>query len=339
MFLQSVNATGDSGLVLSTDAKPRLKWTPDLHERFIEAVNQLGGAETTPKSVLKLMGIQGLTLYHLKSHLQKYRLSKNINGQGNSGSNKAVLTRIRNMHLGEAIQMQIEVQRRLHEQLEVQRHLQLRIEAQGKYLQSVLEKAQETIGSGQNLGTVGLEAAKVQISDLVSKVSTQCLNSAFSGMKELSDLYLQQKQTTNQPTDCSIDSCLTTSCENPLRDQELYNNLTALKPVNFGSNVETGNDIDINVDNKAFMSSEPSSSNLSMSIGFQGGKFNAIGSYPEERYKGDGRNELMKMEKQKTPSEIKMPNFSTRLDLNMDDENAGDHLNCKQLDLNGFSWG
>ncbi|KAK4478754.1 hypothetical protein RD792_014252 [Penstemon davidsonii] len=90
LFHQGVNSAGDSGLVLSTDAKPRLKWTPDLHERFIEAVNQLGGAEkATPKSVLKLMGIQGLTLYHLKSHLQKYRLSKNLHGQANSGSNKA----------------------------------------------------------------------------------------------------------------------------------------------------------------------------------------------------------------------------------------------------------
>lgn len=75
LFLQGGNAAGDSGLVLSTDAKPRLKWTPDLHERFIEAVNQLGGADkATPKSVLKLMGIQGLTLYHLKSHLQVYIL-------------------------------------------------------------------------------------------------------------------------------------------------------------------------------------------------------------------------------------------------------------------------
>ncbi|EPS73715.1 hypothetical protein M569_01040, partial [Genlisea aurea] len=188
------NGSGDTGLVLSTDAKPRLKWTPDLHQRFIEAVNQLGGAEkATPKSVLKLMGIQGLTLYHLKSHLQKYRLSKTLHGQqasNKSGMNTATGDRTtpsptniphasnpnsalqtnKNLHLGEAIQMQIEVQRRLHEQLEVQRHLQLRIEAQGKYLESVLEKAQETMGT-QNLGTISLEAAKLQLSDLMSKVS------------------------------------------------------------------------------------------------------------------------------------------------------------------------
>lgn len=35
--------------VLSTDAKPRLKWTPELHQRFIEATNQLGGAESKYK--------------------------------------------------------------------------------------------------------------------------------------------------------------------------------------------------------------------------------------------------------------------------------------------------
>nr|ACU17918.1 unknown [Glycine max] len=85
MFLQTGDGTGDSGLVLSTDAKPRLKWTPDLHARFIEAVNQLGGADkATPKTVMKLMGIPGLTLYHLKSHLQKCRLSKNLHGQSNN---------------------------------------------------------------------------------------------------------------------------------------------------------------------------------------------------------------------------------------------------------------
>lgn len=35
---------GNTGPVLLADSKPRLKWTPELHERFMEAVNQLGGA-------------------------------------------------------------------------------------------------------------------------------------------------------------------------------------------------------------------------------------------------------------------------------------------------------
>ncbi|GJR93779.1 Myb-related protein 2-like protein [Tanacetum coccineum] len=211
MFPHGGNSRGNSGLVLSTDAKPRLKWTPDLHERFIDAVNQLGGADkATPKSVLKLMGIQGLTLYHLKSHLQlrcvtllhamvmivkavkltmEFSIDRSMIPQARdmmddtdgihmSSSSLGPQTN-KNLQINEALQMQIEVQRRLHEQLEVQRHLQLRIEAQGKYLQAVLEKAQETVGN-QNLGTVGLEAAKVQLSELVSKVSTQHLNSAFS---------------------------------------------------------------------------------------------------------------------------------------------------------------
>ncbi|RYR64847.1 hypothetical protein Ahy_A03g010881 isoform C [Arachis hypogaea] len=67
------NVQSSMHLVLSTDAKPRLKWTPELHQRFIEAINQLGGSEkATPKSLMRVMGIPGLTLYHLKSHLQAF---------------------------------------------------------------------------------------------------------------------------------------------------------------------------------------------------------------------------------------------------------------------------
>ena len=30
-------------LVLTSDPKPRLRWTADLHHRFVDAVTQLGG--------------------------------------------------------------------------------------------------------------------------------------------------------------------------------------------------------------------------------------------------------------------------------------------------------
>ncbi|XP_019198515.1 PREDICTED: protein PHOSPHATE STARVATION RESPONSE 1-like [Ipomoea nil] len=130
--------------------KPRMRWTPELHEVFVEAVNKLGGSErATPKGVLKLMNVEGLTIYHVKSHLQKYRTARykpeppseeTSETKPASVPEAASLDMKTTMGITEALRLQMEVQKQLHEQLEIQRKLQLRIEEQGKYLQMMFEK-------------------------------------------------------------------------------------------------------------------------------------------------------------------------------------------------------
>ncbi|KAL6542974.1 Myb transcription factor phl7 [Orobanche hederae] len=162
-------------------SKQRLRWTHELHERFVDAVAQLGGPDSfgwgkkssdrfnfakfsdivrpyitgaTPKGVLRVMGVEGLTIYHVKSHLQKYRLATYLpdSSDGKKAEKKESIDMLANldggsgMQITEALKLQMEVQKRLHEQLEVQRQLQLRIEAQGKYLKKIIEEQQRLHG-------------------------------------------------------------------------------------------------------------------------------------------------------------------------------------------------
>jgi SHAQKYF class myb-like DNA-binding protein len=53
--------------------RPRLVWTPALHARFVDAVQKLGVKTAVPKSIMKLMNVEGLTRENVASHLQKYR--------------------------------------------------------------------------------------------------------------------------------------------------------------------------------------------------------------------------------------------------------------------------
>uniref|UniRef100_A0A7N0ZUY3 HTH myb-type domain-containing protein n=1 Tax=Kalanchoe fedtschenkoi TaxID=63787 RepID=A0A7N0ZUY3_KALFE len=52
--------------------KVKVDWTPELHKRFVQAVEQLG-EKAVPSRILEIMGTDGLTRHNIASHLQKYR--------------------------------------------------------------------------------------------------------------------------------------------------------------------------------------------------------------------------------------------------------------------------
>ncbi|XP_059647749.1 transcription factor HHO2-like [Cornus florida] len=72
---QSNLRTGLQPSQQQTARKQRRCWSPELHRRFVNALQQLGGSQVaTPKQIRELMQVDGLTNDEVKSHLQKYRL-------------------------------------------------------------------------------------------------------------------------------------------------------------------------------------------------------------------------------------------------------------------------
>ncbi|KAL2630071.1 hypothetical protein R1flu_014757 [Riccia fluitans] len=68
-------SSGGGGGNVQGQRKARRCWSPELHRRFVSALQQLGGSQiATPKQIRELMKVDGLTNDEVKSHLQKYRL-------------------------------------------------------------------------------------------------------------------------------------------------------------------------------------------------------------------------------------------------------------------------
>ncbi|KZV14613.1 PHD finger protein ALFIN-LIKE 1 [Dorcoceras hygrometricum] len=134
----------------NNSAKERLKWTKELHDMFEKAVNRIGGPDrATPKGILRAMAVPGLTIFHVKSHLQKYRMSvftreeDHIRGKSERRSISEMLPNFAvtsGAQLTEVLQIQKEAQRRLSCQNEVQKSLTLKFDAQGRFLDGIMEE-------------------------------------------------------------------------------------------------------------------------------------------------------------------------------------------------------
>ncbi|CAF2101888.1 unnamed protein product [Brassica napus] len=159
-------AESPSGLVLTTDPKPRLRWTAELHERFVDAVTHLGGPDSTFSSSLSfLLLLHSFVLICISSDLESSLTKEHSHGHStNIRDTNRVVNRHRSItHAASMLdlqrnvvfstphiigrnmnEMQMEVKRRIEEEVEVERQVNQRIEAQGKYMESMLEKACET---------------------------------------------------------------------------------------------------------------------------------------------------------------------------------------------------
>ncbi|OIV96034.1 hypothetical protein TanjilG_27138 [Lupinus angustifolius] len=228
----SHNHKGDPCLVLTADPKPRLRWTQDLHERFIDAVTQLGGAsKATPKAIMRTMNVKGLTLFHLKSHLQKYRLGKQSGkdiGEAckdgsyllesptdNSSPKLPTSDTNEGYEIKEALRAQMEVQSKLHLQVEAEKHVQIRQDAERRYM-AMLERAckmlaDQFIGAtvidtdSQKFQGIGINARRDPMVDALGFYSMPS--------SEVARVHLPEEEIPPslppQRGDCSTESCLT----------------------------------------------------------------------------------------------------------------------------------
>ncbi|KAI4968628.1 hypothetical protein ZWY2020_045958 [Hordeum vulgare] len=76
--------------------KARRCWSPELHRRFVAALQHLGGPQVaTPKQIREMMKVDGLMNDEVKSHLQKYRLHTRRASDGDQQQSTTPFTKLR----------------------------------------------------------------------------------------------------------------------------------------------------------------------------------------------------------------------------------------------------
>ncbi|TQD74868.1 hypothetical protein C1H46_039600 [Malus baccata] len=202
----------------------------------IVRIGELRG-EATPKAIMRTMNVKGLTLFHLKSHLQKYRLGKQSGkdmtdiskdasyllespGTGNSSPNLPTSDLNEGYEVKEALRAQMEVQSKLHVQVEAEKHLQIRQDAERRYM-AMLERAckmlaDQFIGCSvtdtdshkcHGLGNKNPKGSSIDMLGFYTLQSTDVVG--VHGPDEELPISIH-----TQRADCSTESCLT-SHESP----------------------------------------------------------------------------------------------------------------------------
>ncbi|KAL4585418.1 hypothetical protein LXL04_010038 [Taraxacum kok-saghyz] len=123
---------------------PRLRWSDELHQLFENVVERLGGVErATPKMVLHMMNVKGLTVSHIKSHLQMCRSLKKEQNRPGGEMVEGALTNSNSRQI---------VSRNHDDQEEV-------VEENGEYKAAVVFKNFINTGFTSNGGQEGLESS------------------------------------------------------------------------------------------------------------------------------------------------------------------------------------
>ncbi|XP_027915883.1 two-component response regulator-like APRR2 isoform X1 [Vigna unguiculata] len=71
-----VGVVSDSCEIKPRRKKMKVDWTPELHKKFVKAVEQLSIDQAIPSRILEIMKVEGLTRHNVASHLQKYRMHR-----------------------------------------------------------------------------------------------------------------------------------------------------------------------------------------------------------------------------------------------------------------------